>query len=359
MGSGARNVTFAIPGDINCRTGGYIYDTHILRLLPSLGMNVRHLELPSRFPRPLAADLTAALRQFQTIPADHILLADGLAFGALPESILSRISQPMIALVHHPLGCETGLTEADRSLFFERERTALRYAAHIIATSGATRRLLIEMFGVDGANVSIAEPGTQKAARAVGSGGVTTLLAVGAVIPRKGYDILVEALSAVKDLSWRLNIVGRLDQDRDCARRLLKLITYHDLDKRVEIMGELSEDRLERCYQTADLFVMPSLFEGYGMALAEAMARGLPIISTRGGACDETVPDTAALKVDAGDAAQLHGALRAVIGIVGLREKLAAGSMGAGSRLPGWSETAEKIAKCIAANSLASNARAF
>ena len=343
-------VTFAIPGDLSARTGGYIYDARVLRLLPDFGIDVTHLELPAAFPRPDAADLDITLTRLNAVPAHHILLVDGLAFGAFPGPLLKRLENPAVALVHHPLGLETGLPVAERGAFIERERQALTCAAHIIVTSGWTRRILMDSFGAAGGRITVAEPGTDKAPQASGGLGASlNLLAVGAVIPRKGYTFLIEALSRLTALDWKMRIIGGVDRDLACARALRAQIENSGLAHRVELCGELSEDDLRATYQSADIFVMPSLLEGYGMALAEAMACGLPIVATRAGASCETVPDGAAVKIDAGDGAQLEGALCSLICDSARRTELCAASWAAGRRLKDWTDTACVIAGCLAA----------
>jgi glycosyltransferase involved in cell wall biosynthesis len=102
---------------------------------------------------------------------------------------------------------------------------------------------------------------------------------------------------------------------------------------------------LARAYEDADLFVMPSLFEGYGMVLTEALARGLPIICTTGGAAAETAPDTAALKVPPGDASALAKALARLIDDRAARREMADAAWHAAGTLPRWRETAAIIAE--------------
>ena len=179
-----QDVSFAIPGDLNSRTGGYNYDRRILGLLSDFGVRVRHLALSSNFPHPLKADVEEALRSFREIPAGHVLLIDGLAFAALPLAVLSQIQVPIVALIHHPLSFEAGLSSADRAHFMESEKLALTKAAHIVVSSATTARLLVECFKVHAARITTAEPGTEKALRTLGSPAESNvLLAVGSVIP--------------------------------------------------------------------------------------------------------------------------------------------------------------------------------
>jgi glycosyltransferase involved in cell wall biosynthesis len=341
------DLAFAIPGDIGSPTGGYIYDREILARLPSMGIAARHLELPGSFPAPLPADLEATRRALRALPAATVLLIDGLAYGAMPAALLAQIRQPIVALVHHPLGYEPGLSPKRVCELVARERAALTFARHVVVTSAATKRLLAAEFAVPSAGITVAEPGTDRAERATGTGDPLQLLAIGTVSPGKGYGVLVAALAALGDLDWRLTIAGSLERDRAEAALLRHAIAAQSLAHRVELVGALPRNRLDQLYARADLFVMATLFEGYGMVLAEAMARGLPIVSTTGGAAAETVPDEAAVKVAPGDAMALGYAIRRVATDAGLRRRLAEASWAAGQKLPRWSDTARIIGNVI------------
>lgn len=341
---------FAIPGDIDSPTGGYVYDRRLLALLPSFGVKARHIVLPGSFPSPAAKDLEAAMARLEATAPGATLLIDGLAYGAMPEAGLKAVKdggRRIIALVHHPLALETGLPDARREELGKSERAALAIADQVIVTSPATERLLVSAYGVPKERISVAMPGTDPAQRATGTGTPLQLLCVGAVVPRKGYDVLMEALSSLTDLDWRLNIAGALDRDARAVDALKAQIAVAKLEGRVTLPGVVVPATLDRFYESADLFVMPSRFEGYGMALAEAMARGLPIICTTGGASAETVPDRAALKVPPDDAQALMRALETALCDKRLRTRLADASWEHGRTLPTWNETARRVAAAI------------
>lgn len=341
------DAVFAIPGDIESPTGGYAYDRHVLALLPGHGVHVSHLPLPASFPDPSADDLAAASRAFARISPAAVLVVDGLAYGALPVDLLRAIRRPIVAVVHHPLSFETGLTESRRRALHASEVAALALATAVIASSASTRAVLSREFGVPPDRIAVAEPGTVRVPRARGSGGDPAILAVGSISPRKGYDVLVEALHRVADRRWRATIVGSRTRDPSTATALAARIASRDLGHRIVLTGEVDDARLADFYDRADLFVLSSLYEGYGMALAEAMARGLPIVSTTGGAAAETVPDDAALKVPPGDAAALAAAIGRMLDDPGLRRTHADASWRAGQALTGWDKTAAVIADAI------------
>ena len=343
------DAVFAIPGDIESPTGGYAYDRHVLALLAGHDVHVSHLPLPGSFPHPTPGDLATTERILAGLPADTVILFDGLAFGALPAGVLRAIHRPIVAIVHHPLSFEPGLTEGRRHALHVGERAALAFAKAVVVSSPTTRAVLSSEFGVPPERIAVAEPGTVRAPRARGSGGDPVLLTVGAITPRKGYDVLVEALHRVADRPWRATIVGSRTRDPATAAALTARIASRDLAHRIALTGEIDDAKLATLYDNADLFVLSSLYEGYGMVLAEAMARGLPIVSTTGGAAAETVPDDAALKVPPGDAATLAAAIGRMLDDPDLRRRAADASWRAGQALPGWDKTAAVIADVIRA----------
>jgi glycosyltransferase involved in cell wall biosynthesis len=168
---------------------------------------------------------------------------------------------------------------------------------------------------------------------------VPHLLAVGAVVPRKGFDVLVKSLVTLADLPWRLTIAGDLTRDPMAAARLRADIARHALTDRIVALGAVSSEQLATLYDSADLFVLASYFEGYGMAYTEALAHGLPVIGTKAGAIPETVPDGAGILVPAGDTAALAEALRLAITDGSLRLRLSEAAFAAASQLPTWSKS--------------------
>lgn len=275
------------------------------------------------------------------------MLVDGLAYGVLPADLVKSIEQRLIALIHHPLALESGLTEERCNEVRTSERKALALADHVIVTSPLMKKILEKDYGVAGELITVAEPGTDPAQRATGTGTPLQLLSVGTVTPRKGYDVLIAALEPLKELDWRLTIAGASDRDSDATAALRAQIAEAGLEDRVTLSGVVVPATLDRFYESTDVFVMPSLFEGYGMVLGESMARGLPIVCTTGGASAETVPDAAAVKVAPGDAGELTRALESVLTDRKLRARLADASWDAGRKLPTWSETARRVAAVI------------
>ncbi len=338
---------FAIPGDINLATGGYTYDRRVLALLPAHGVDVRHLPLPRGFPSPSAADLAETTRALATVDPATPVMIDGLAYGALPVANIAPVPNPIVALVHHPLCLEAGLSELRQRELRTLETAALARAKHVVVTSPTTAATLTADFAVAARDITVALPGTDPAERARGTGRPLLLLAVGSIVPRKAYDVLVRALASVTIRDWQIAIVGPTDRSQPALAALQAAIEETGLGPHIALPGAVGQEQLDRFYDAADLFVMPSLYEGYGMVLAEAMARGLPIVCTTGGAAAETVPADAGLKVPPGDEKALSDAILRVLNDAGLRRRMGEASWAAGQKLPRWDDTARIIAGVI------------
>jgi glycosyltransferase involved in cell wall biosynthesis len=196
--------------------------------------------------------------------------------------------------------------------------------------------------------ITVARPGNDPARFAKGSrDGIVRLLSVGAVVPRKGFDVLIAALARVTDPSWRLTIVGDRTRDRNAVAQLDAEIARHALGGAIDVLGAVCPQRLAALYVEADVFVLASHFEGYGMAYAEAVAHGLPVIGTSAGAIPDTVPPEAGLLVTPGDTAALARALRRVIADADLRRRLAGAARAAAAQLPSWRHSAEIFARAL------------
>jgi glycosyltransferase involved in cell wall biosynthesis len=331
---------FAIPGDLSLPTGGYEYARRLLAALPEL----THLPLPPGFPAPSDAELHTTARLLAAVAADSVVLFDGLALGALPLWCLDALRAPMVALVHHPLCLETGLTPTAHAELRRSETLALTRAALVLTTSDSTAALLARDFAVPGELLVVAEPGTDRAPRAPRHANPPQLLSVGAISPRKGYDVLVEALAGLAELPWHLTIAGDLSRNPSAAAALQQSIDANGLTHRVTVTGAVSDAAMSALYARADIFVSAARHEGYGMAAAEALAHGLPLVATNAGALADTVPAEAALRCAPGDAAALRAALREMITGAAVRDRCAEASWQAGQRLPRWEQTAEIVA---------------
>ncbi|WP_235031377.1 glycosyltransferase family 4 protein [Geminicoccus flavidas] len=340
---------FAIPGDPDQRTGGYLYDRRLAAELPRQGWQVRPVRLPDGFPFPDAAELAATDRLLADLPDDMPVMVDGLAFGAMPEVAARHAARlRLVALVHHPLGYETGLSPQVAERLVESERAALGHARHVVVTSTTTAQTLATAFSVAEARLAVALPGTDPLPAAVGSGDAApALLAVGSVLPRKDFPALVDALASLGDLPWRLVIAGSLTRDPFEADRLRATIRRHGLSERVTLAGEVAADELRALLHRSDLFVSSSRYEGFGMALAEAAAAGLPVVAVAGGAVADWMHPDAAVLVPPDRPDELALALSSVLAGPDRRHRLRTAALTARARLPDWAACAAAVAAAL------------
>lgn len=338
----AGRLVFAIPGDPEQRTGGYLYDRRLAEGLRAIGWRVDLLRLPEGFPFPDAAALQASAAALGGLPDGTLVLVDGLALGVLPDLAGAEAGRlRLVALVHHPLAFEEGLAPEAADRLFASERRALAAVPRVLCTSTTTAATLEREFGVPAERIAVVEPGTDPAPVAPGSGGPQPqLLAVGSVIPRKRLNRLVLVLGRLVHLDWRLQIVGSLARSREAVAALRDALATTGLADRIQLRGELVGRELDQAFAGADLFVSASGYEGYGMALAEALARGLPIVAAAGGAVADWLPREAALLVPANDPLALEAALARAIGDPALRARLREGALAARARLPTWERQA-------------------
>jgi glycosyltransferase involved in cell wall biosynthesis len=342
--SARKTLHFVLPGNPETLTGGYIYDRSILRGLTALGWDVRLHVLDSSFPFPTDDAVRLAAECLVEIETRGLVVIDGLALGAMPE-VVARHSERLrlVGLVHHPLSDETGLDASQRRKLADSEKRALRSVRRIIVTSPWTMQTLTGR-GISNTRIGVVIPGTAPASIARGSGSsATKLLCVATLTPRKGHAVLFDALSRLRDRPWKLDCVGSLARDAATAEALQGQIERTGLADRVRLLGEVTVEALDACYASADIFVLASYLEGYGMAHAEALARGLPIVATAAGAVPHTIPSTAALLVEPGDTNALARALARVLDDAELRETLARGARAARERLPTWVETCSRF----------------
>ena len=351
-------IDFVVPGDIETPTGGYIYDREIVAGLTERGVRVAVHALDASFPTPTPAALRAARATFAGLADGRVVVVDGLALPGLDRLLGDEARRLAIAaLVHHPVALETGLDPFEAERFAALERRALQFAQRVITTSQWTARTLAAD-GVPISQLRVVEPGVDRrrtrgssdpkgAAIATAPHDTLNLLCVGTLTPRKGHAVLFEALNELRDRHWHLTCAGSLLRDPRHVAALQHQIDRLSLRKRVSLLGDLDRGALERQYARADVFVLPSYLEGYGMALAEAVSFGLPVISTTAGAIPETVPANASILVAPGDSRALAKALAAVIDDPARRAALAANARGARASLPTWATAATKFAAAL------------
>jgi glycosyltransferase involved in cell wall biosynthesis len=342
-------VDLLVPGDLATLTGGYIYDRRIFAGLQQLGWQIRVHSLSESFPDPTAAALSDAAGTLAAIPNGRTVVIDGLALAGLRDLLPAHVTRlNVVALIHHPLAYETGLDAAHARRLFEAERAALANVGRVVVTSHWTKRALAD-FGVAPQRIAVVEPGTDPATpRRPIAGAPPALLCVASLTERKGHTVLFDALGKLRGRDWHLTCAGSLTRDAALVSRLQEQIDRLQLRARIALLGELQPAALGEHYARADVFVLASYMEGYGMAFAEALAHGVPIVATTGGAIVDTVPHQASVLVPPGDAGALAAALARLLDNPAERDRLALAADAVRGTLPTWAAASARFARMLA-----------
>ncbi|MCX5562117.1 glycosyltransferase family 4 protein [Streptomyces sp. NBC_00038] len=348
-----RSVHFVMPGGVDdpaAPSGGNAYDRRLCLDLPGFGWQVHRHAVAGEWPSPGAAARTELARTLRELPDGTTVLLDGLVACGVPEIIVPEAERlALTVLVHLPLGDETGLAPAVAAELDAKERTTLRAVSAVVATSDWAVRRLVAHHGLAPDRVHVAEPGADIAPIASGTDGVSRLLCVAAVTPRKGQHRLVEALASVTDLPWSCVLVGGLAQDPAYVAQIRALIEKYGVGNRLHLAGPQAGAQLDASYAAADLMVLTSYAETYGMAVTEALARGIPVLATDVGGLPEAVgraPDggVPGILVPPEDPAALASELRGWFGEADVRRRLKAAARGRRAALNGWATTARSLA---------------
>jgi glycosyltransferase involved in cell wall biosynthesis len=333
-------------------SGGNAYDRRVCRELAARGWAVHEHPIAGAWPRADPAGRAALARAVRRIPDGAVVLLDGLIASAAPEALVAQAHRLReVVLVHMPLGHRP--PDGEAAAVRAREREVLAAAAAVVTTSAWARRRLDELYALPADRVHVAEPGVDAAGLAPGTAAGDALLCVAAVTPDKGHDVLLDALATTTDLSWRCACVGSLDRDPAFADRVQRAARKQGLGERVRFPGPRTGPELERAYAGADLLVLASRAETYGMVVTEALARGLPVLAAEvggvtealGHAQDSTRPG---LLVAPGDPAALGAALRAWLGDAELRGRLRRAARERRASLRGWAATTSVLAGVLA-----------
>jgi glycosyltransferase involved in cell wall biosynthesis len=346
-------------GDPAAPSGGNRYDQRACEELAALGWTVRDVAVPGRWPEPDTAARAALATALAAIPDGAAVLLDGLVACAAPEAVEPAAARlRAVVLVHLPLADETGLTPGQAARRDAAERRTLHAAAAVVATSEAAARRLIAHHRLDRraapVPVHVAAPGVDAAPLAPGTPGGGQLLCVAAVTPRKGHDVLVAALGVIAGLPWRCVCAGALHLDAAHADRVRSSARAGGLDGRISFTGPRTGAALADLYAAADLLVLPSRAEPFGMVVTEALACGVPVVATSADGIPEALgrsPDGVApgLLTPPGDPAALAAALRAWLTGPHLRDQLRTAARARRGTLTGWDATATRLAAVLTA----------
>ena len=345
-------VVFAIPGDINTHSGGYLYDRRLISELTAQGVETLTLSLGDSFPFPSEDHLDDAAEKLGAVTADSLLMIDGLAFGALETNKVEKIKAPIIAMVHHPLAEETGLDDATKTELYQREKANLSFASAVIVTSNYTASVLQTKYSVPATSITVAPPGHDALSLKNKPQSPPLILSVGIQVYRKGHDVLIRALAKIQDLDWQAVIAGA-ELDNKYADQLRGLVDELGLSSRVELAGFVSAERVGELYEKATIFALATRFEGYGIVFNEALSHALPIVSCKVGAVAETLGEAGAI-VEPDDPQKFALELRALLVDTEELSRQQKRSRAQASKLPSWSESFSKIVQLLTNLSAAS-----
>jgi glycosyltransferase involved in cell wall biosynthesis len=320
-------------------SGGNVYDRRLCTGLREIGWVVEEHAVHGRWPHPDSAAHSALADALAGIPDGAVVVVDGLVGSAAPAVLVPASRRlRLVALLHMPLGTVS-------------EQATLMSCAAVVTTSRWTRDLLLERYPLAGTRVVVAEPGTEPARLAPGTAGGGRLLVVGAVTTAKGHDVLLAALESLADLAWQCRCVGSADVDPGLVDRLRRRVDHGPAAGRFALDGPLTGAALDSAYREADLLVLPSRSESFGMVVTEALARGLPVVATCVGGVPEALggaDDSPGVLVPPADAAALAGALRRWLTDAAWRRRLRAAAAVQRRALPGWDRTSARVADVLA-----------
>jgi glycosyltransferase involved in cell wall biosynthesis len=283
----------------------------------------------------------------EQIPDDTLVLLDGLVASAASEVLPPQAMRlRMVVLVHMPLGHDPPTADVEEVRM--REHAVLSSAAAVVTTSVWSRERLLELYQLPPHRLHVAQPAVEAAELATGSVAGGMLLCVAAVTFGKGHDVLLEALARTRELPWHCECVGSLERDPAFVERLRGRSLESGLADRVEFVGALTGADLDRSYAAADVVVLASRAETYGMVVIEGLARGLPVIATEvGGVSDALGHDGAGarpgLLVTAESPVALAAALQDWLCDAELRGRLRQIAIERRESLPGWSSTVSLV----------------
>jgi glycosyltransferase involved in cell wall biosynthesis len=334
-----KTVHFIVPAGIDDParpSGGNTYDRRMRDGLTAAGWAVHMQEVPG--PHGLAGALAR-------IPSGSPVLLDGLVASPAPEVLVPESRRlRLVALVHMPLG-QAGPDE--------QEAAVLSAVSSVVTTSAWARQALLDLYSLPGERVHVAVPGVEVAELAPGTATGESLLTVAAVIPGKGHDVLLDALASLNGSPWRCLCVGTLERDPAYVATLRRRTLDAGMDGHMRFSGAQPEGDLARSYGAADVLVLPSRSETYGMVVTEALARGLPVVAAGVGGVTEAMGHGAdgtrpGLLVPADDPAALGSALGAWLEDPGLRRRLRRAARERRESLPKWSTTALALSEVLA-----------
>ncbi|MBO0826261.1 MAG: glycosyltransferase family 4 protein [Streptosporangiales bacterium] len=333
-------------------SGGNGYDRRVCAGLAESGWEVRTHTVAGAWPAYDRAAGAGLARVLTAVPDGATVLVDGLVASPAETPLLSHARRlRLVVLLHMPLA--TAADDRHDAAALRSERAVLGAAAGVVVTSGWARGEVLTRFAIPAERVHVARPGVDRAEAASGTSDGGELLCVGALARHKGQDLLVDALAGLAERDWRCLLVGPPHRDPVFAERLRARIACLGLEGRVRLAGTLTGAALDRAYAGADLLVVPSRSETYGMVVTEALAHGLPVLASAVGGLPEALGFAGGtrpgLLVAPDDPAAVRVALAAWLGDERHRRRLRAAALRRRSGLDGWDRTARDVAAALTA----------
>ncbi|MDC0232983.1 glycosyltransferase family 4 protein [Pelagibacteraceae bacterium] len=295
MKNSSKKFTFFYSGNINQKTGGYIYENNILKFSKKNKSPINFIELSSNYPNPNIQDIKNLNKITNNIKSDNILIFDGLVLEGLHKSINILDNFKIIALIHHPLYLEFNGKKSEE--FFKRAIKIYKKIDYFIVTSHNTKKLLSKTFKIKSSKISIVEPGIEKFKKykKIPSAKVK-LLTCGSIIERKKYDYLINEIKNIDNI--QLNIIGDVSRESKYTYKIKNIIINNNLKNKVILHGKVSQEKLEKLYSNCDFYISTSEYEGFGMSLANAALSKLPIISYKTSTIEKTIGKAGVLYFD-------------------------------------------------------------
>lgn len=342
-----------VPADLPGPSGGLVYNRRILDVWQTQGPGVAEVPLEGTWPHP---DPRARQKLSQHLNQYRSVLVDGIIASAAPEEIAEAAAQgvEVAVLMHLPLPTETGLSADEQARLAGQEHKSLQHANTVVCTSPWAQRDLAMRYGP--LPTALATPGCDPAPISGGSS-PPQLLFLGAITPRKNPLLILEALCSLGESDWELSIVGPRGPDPDYVEAVTA--AAERFGPRVQMRGPLTGARLQRVWAAADLLILPSHAETYGMVITEALARGVPALVGAGTAAEETLAagqsrasfdpaaDLPGKAVDPTDVNAWRAALAQWLEQPALRDQWRANALMVRDRLPTWNETATHLRRAL------------
>ncbi len=321
-------------------SGGNTYDRRLCEVLGGMGRSVRVVEVAGGWPWSAEVGREALESALRGLASRSLVVVDGMLASALPEVMVPASARlRVVLLMHMPVGGDA-------------ECAVVRAASAVVTPSRWCRAWLLGRHELDPMRVRVAHPGVDATPTAARSQAGARLLCVGAVVPGKGQDLLLDALERVADLSWDCRCIGPDSVAPDFVAQLRRRAGHSGLDDRFRLHGPRARDVLAAAYAESDALVVASRAETYGMVVTEALGRGLPVIAFDVGGVPEAMGSTAdgtrpGILVPHDDVTALAQALRRWLSDVGLRDSLHRAVLQRRAQLASWSVTAERVDRIL------------